>query len=222
MPSIEVIESVKRVTAEINVQIQSCNKPADKSDKSNFRFFETMAYMSQNAVDDILANTDCSYLERILLSSEKITQYEAGNCQLQTFVALDRLITEFLTSKLSTYEKCIPISICTTNNHAFIIVDKTLVCDPWSNYVGSIGGSPINLSKHKEIFGIRSNWDCFDNGSFDSHSTAFTESLVEQLLMLEEYESDEESNSFGESSRCDELADCDEIVEDESCGFTRR
>lgn len=216
--SAEVIEKVTRVTKDINTQIQACNKHTNKSDKANFRFFETMAYMSQAEADKILANTDYSYLERILLCSKTIKQYQAGNCQLQTFVALDCLITDFFASDLSNYNQCIPISICTIKNHALIIVDDNLVCDPWSNYVGSIDQSPFNLANRKEIFGIRSNWDCFDNGRFDRFSTQFTEDLVKKLtndLQLN-IDMDAENNlSDKPAVENDALYDFDELLEAE-------
>ena len=169
---------VRQVTSEIHQEINACNIPGEK--KKN-RFFSTLVYMSESASNTILANTELSFLERILLCVKKITQFGAGNCQLQSFVALDRLIRQFVAVTLSTNEVCIPLSIYLTANHAFVLVNDSLVCDPWNNFVGSIKDSPINLSGRSEFFGIRSNWDCFDSGEYDRYSTQYTYELMKQI-----------------------------------------
>ncbi|WP_203112692.1 hypothetical protein [Legionella bononiensis] len=169
---------MKQVTSEIHQEIRACNIPGEKQKN---RFFSTLAYMSQSASDTILANTELSFLERILLCVKKITEFGAGNCQLQSFVALDRLIRQFVAVTLSTNDVCIPLSIYTTSHHAFLLVNDSLVCDPWNNYVGCIKESPIDLSNRKEYFGIRSNWECYDSGDYDPYSTQYTYALMQQI-----------------------------------------
>ncbi|KTD52845.1 hypothetical protein [Legionella quateirensis] len=199
---------VKQVTSEIHQEISACNIPGEKERN---RFFSTLVYMSQCASDKILANTKFSFLERILLCAKEITQSGAGNCQLQSFVALDRLIRQFVTASLTTYDLCIPISIYTTANHAFILVNGTLVCDPWNNFVGSIKDSTINLSNRTEYFGIRSNWDCFDSGKYDRYSTEYTCVLMKQI------EIDSEKNSEKACVLKDYSGTCETLEYNNSC-----
>jgi hypothetical protein len=90
---------------------------------------------------------------------------------------LDYLIKEFITTDLSTYDSCIPISICTYGNHAFLLVNDNIICDPWANSVGDLAMSPYAGLKLETYFGIRSDWTCYDSNKSDVESTKYTFSL---------------------------------------------
>lgn len=103
---------------------------------------------------------------------------------LQTFLAFQRLLTRLIENKLSNFTTCIPISIMTTSNHAFLIVDKDIVCDPWLNFVGDLKDYCFAKMKRKEYFGIRSDWACFTNTEvYDFDSTKFTIQFVNSLVV---------------------------------------
>lgn len=164
----KIIDIVREVTSYVNSSIASSNQPGKKKDNS---FFAPFVLKSQNEADQILSDTSISLLERILKCSQVVQNNTAGNCLLQTFVTLDLLIKSFINREVSNYEGCIPISICTTENHAFLIVNNNILCDPWKNTVEYLGEN----FRCEEYFGIRSNWVCATNFiDFDPHSTEFT------------------------------------------------
>lgn len=100
----------------------------------------------------------------------------------QTFLAFQRLLTRLIEDKLSNFSTCIPISVMTIANHAFLIIDNDIVCDPWLNFVGDLKDYCFANMKRKEYFGIRSDWTCFTNTEvYDEDSTEFTIQFVNAL-----------------------------------------
>ncbi len=100
----------------------------------------------------------------------------------QAFLAFQRLLTRLVEDKLSDFSTCIPISIMTISNHAFLIIDNDIVCDPWLNFVGDLRDYYFAKMKREEYFGIRSDWTCFTNTEiYDEDSTEFTIQFVNAL-----------------------------------------
>ncbi|MCL9684997.1 hypothetical protein [Legionella maioricensis] len=167
---------IRHITQLIHTSIKACNIHGKKKDNN---FFAPLVYYCQQKCDEILCRTDYSLLKRIQLCAKEVESLKAGNCMQQSFVAFDALLKEFIATNLSTYDMCIPISICTYSNHAFLLINN-IVCDPWNNFVGDLATSQYAGLKLDEYFGIRSDWTCYiDNKIIDVESTKYTYSLFE-------------------------------------------
>ncbi|HAU1152269.1 TPA: hypothetical protein JBI12_10035 [Legionella pneumophila] len=176
-------ERIKKTALEIvkyiHDNIKACNIPNQK--KGN-KFFAPLVYLCQTECDEILSNTEISLLERLLRCAKIIDDLQSGNCMQQTFLAFQCLLKQLIEDKLSNFTTCIPISIMTTSNHAFLIIDNDIVCDPWLNFVGNLKDYCFAKMKMKEYFGIRSDWTCFTNTEvYDLDSTEFTIQFVNSL-----------------------------------------
>ncbi|HFK3115827.1 hypothetical protein SCX93_13635 [Legionella pneumophila serogroup 1] len=178
-------ERIKKTALEIVKyiydNIKACNIPNQKKEN---KFFAPLVYLCQTECDEILSHTDISLLERLLKCAKVVDSLQSGNCMLQTFLAFQRLLKQLIEDKLSNFSTCIPISIMTTSNHAFLIIDNDIVCDPWLNFVGDLRDYCFAKMKRKEYFGIRSDWACFTNTKvYDFDSTEFTIQFVNGLVV---------------------------------------
>ncbi len=176
-------ERIKKTALEIveyiHGNIKACNIPNQKKEN---KFFAPLVYLCQTECDKILSNTKISLLERLLKCAKIIADLQSGNCMQQTFLAFQRLLTRLIEDKLSNFSTCIPISIMTIANHAFLIIDNDIVCDPWLNFVGDLRSYCYANMKRNEYFGIRSDWTCFTNTEvYDEDSTEYTIQFVNAL-----------------------------------------
>lgn len=173
----KILSLMKECVDDINSRIVKSN---DDTDKKSNHLFKPLVYLAQTACDKILVDPSKNFLERILLCAKTVNAYGAGNCMMQSFVALDQLIKRLLAEKLITMEKALPIAICTTKDHTFIMVDG-LVCDPWAKYYGAFETCPSAQQKIDYYFYIDSAWNCYDDNSYDESSTAYTFKLVSEF-----------------------------------------
>ncbi|HAT6924322.1 TPA: hypothetical protein JAN86_14800 [Legionella pneumophila] len=176
-------EQIKKTALEIvkyiHDNIKACNIPNQKKEN---KFFAPLVYLCQTECDKILSNTKISLLERLLKCAKIIDDLQSGNCMQQAFLAFQRLLMQLVEDKLSDFSTCIPISIMTISNHAFLIIDNDIVCDPWLNFVEDLRDYCFAKMNRKEYFGIRSDWTCFtDTEIYDEDSTEFTIQFVNAL-----------------------------------------
>ena len=129
----KLLSLMQETVNDIYPRIVKCN---DKTNKKANKLLEPLVLIVQNACDEILLDESISLLERISLCAEKVNQYNAGNCMLQSFVAFDQILKKLIAAELITMEKALFIAIRTTTDHCFVMVND-LVCDPWANYCGS-------------------------------------------------------------------------------------
>jgi hypothetical protein len=99
---------------------------------------------------------------------------------MQSFVALDQLLKKLFTAKLISMEKTLPIAICTTKDHTFLMIDG-LACDPWGKYYGHWDTCPYTKEKVDYYFYIDKAWNCYDDGQYDADSTKYTLTLVSEF-----------------------------------------
>lgn len=143
--------------------IKACNL----SSMDHNKFFAPLVKITQDECEVILGCDDMSALERITRCGKIVATYAAGNCLLKSYLAFNHLLQSFLLATLSNYDYCVPLSICTTRDHAFLLIDNKIVCDPLFGQVTTIK-SP-QYAHHKVYFGIRHNWSCFtENGEEQS------------------------------------------------------
>ncbi len=173
----EILILMKQCVKDINLRIAKSN---DTLDKSSNKFFAPLVYLVQNECDKILSKQDKSHLECILLCAQIVNIYEAGNCMLQSFLALDQLIKGLFEKKLINEQMTCPIAICTIEDHTFLMIDE-LVCDPWANYYGSWNDYPSVKDKVDYYFFINQDWTCYNDDGYDALSTQYTYELVNKL-----------------------------------------
>ncbi|MDI1351533.1 MAG: hypothetical protein PSV35_02010 [bacterium] len=99
---------------------------------------------------------------------------------MQSFVVLSELIKQFIDLGLANYESCPSIAICTTKTHAFVLINSSIVCDPWPNYIDELTKTPYNKEQIQYYFRIHNDWQCFnDRTQLDCESTAYTFKLFD-------------------------------------------
>ncbi|KGP63085.1 hypothetical protein EP47_04655 [Legionella norrlandica] len=181
------IELIKKAAEEsvnyINEHIQACNISNRKKDN---KFFAPLVYLCQKKCDAILGNVEISLLERLLQCADVIEQYQAGNCMQQAFLAFKQLITKFIQLELSNNQSCIPMSIMTTSNHSFLIINNNIVCDPFFKFVGDLKDYKYSGKRREEYFGIRSDWTCFDGIIYDENSIHFADRFLKNTVSCDD------------------------------------
>ena len=155
-------------------------------------FFKPLVFLAQKACDSVLADSKRSSLERILLCANKVNEYNAGNCMMQSYVAFDQLLKQLLATELITMQTAIPIGIFTTKVHTFVMVGD-LVCDPWANYIGSWEKSPSFGEEISCYFYIGANWNCYSGSEFDENSTNYTLTVVNNYVPKAIKDTDDEA-----------------------------
>lgn len=159
---------------DINSRIVKSN---DSTDVKSNHLFKPLVYLAQQECDKLLSDVSKSLLERILLCAKVVNTYGAGNCMMQSFVAFDQIIKKLLVENLINMDSALSISICTTKDHSFLIIDE-IACDPWAKYCGPIEDSPYGRKKRSNYFSINSDWQCYDGAGYDATSTEYTFKLV--------------------------------------------
>lgn len=169
-----ILALMKDTIKDIQARIVCSNHPKDKKGNA---LFAPLVLIAQRACDEILADIEKSVLERLIRCAEVVNKYAAGNCMMQSFVAFDALLKKFLAAGLITVETALSMSICTTRDHAFVMVED-LVCDPWVGFVGPLKESPYSKQKLSSYFAIGADWSCTIEGVPDEPSTLYTYTVV--------------------------------------------
>ena len=174
------IHHIDEITEQTYTRIHACNLALVDHNK----LFAPLVLLSQKACDNILQDNNKSTLEKIFLCAKEAEKFEAGNCLIKCYVEFTNLLKRFVQQGINTYDKCMPISIYTSTNHAILIIDNILVADPSFNVVMPLVQYKNQYARYsrplKEYFGIQSNWECYIKKIYpDEKSTQFTMTLFD-------------------------------------------
>lgn len=100
---------------------------------------------------------------------------------MKCYLAFDYFLKCFHLAGLADHEHCVPVSIYTNTNHAFLVINNEFLCDPLFGTVTKIS-DPAKLYNADEYFGIRADWECYTSKTnHDDNSSLYTYNLVKML-----------------------------------------
>jgi hypothetical protein len=181
-----IVKDIQEKVVSSNDQSQK-RKRRRAGDGDEVGIEESLVFFTQQVCDKALANQKESILQRIQTCAKIVKVHGAGNCMMKSYVAFDEIIKHLIQEKIITLEETIPISICMTKDHSFVLLGD-YICDPWSNFAGPFAESKYFGERKSNYFLINKHWQCFHGKSYDVHSTKDTYTL---FLPVVEPESEE-------------------------------
>jgi hypothetical protein len=170
-----IVKDIQKKVVSSNDKLQQRKRRRGR-DNDEVGIDESLVFFTQKLCDKALANQEQSFLERIQTCAHIVKEYGAGNCMMKSFVAFDEIIKRLIQEKIITFEATIPISICTTEDHSFVLVGD-YICDPWSNFAGRFADSDYFDKQKSNYFSINKHWQCLHERGYDEHSTKHTLNL---------------------------------------------